>query len=62
MKRHGKYDLLSPEELGLNADYHDEEPKVKVFVDSQVKRHKQKHRNDKRHKMKQKSRRGSGNR
>lgn len=60
MKHHGQYDLLTPEELGLNAAYYDVEPKVREFIHNQLKRHKVKHRNDKRHKKKQKSRRGYG--
>ncbi len=60
MKHHGRYDLLTPDELGLNATYFDDEPKVREFIHGQLNRHKQKHRNDKRHKKKQKLRRGYG--
>lgn len=49
MKHHGQYDLLTPEELGLNAAYYDDEPRVREFIDKQLNRYKAKHRNDKRH-------------
>lgn len=54
MKYHGQYDLLTPDELGLNATYYDDEPKVREFILDQLNRHKQKYRNDKRHKKKTK--------
>ncbi len=49
MKKHGRYDLLTPEELladcevdGCSADY----------INTQFQRHRAKHKNDKRHKEK----------
>lgn len=47
MKHHGNYELLTPEELMLNAESGNKE-----FIYKQLNRYKQKYRNDKRHKEK----------
>lgn len=53
MKRHGRYDLPTPEELLLDCAV---DGCSTVYVTRQLQRHKQKYHNDKRHREKTKNR------
>ncbi len=57
MKHHGRYELLTPDELALDIETGGCLP---GYVEGILNRHRQKHRNDKRHKEKQNKRRLNG--